>query len=1578
VKRYLLHCCLWVLFSLRLAAQTVVPSMNEGYMGRYFAYSTPDWEAFLREHADECYVKRWADGRIEISLVRPMTVLPLGAMRAGSPCTAALTEASEGGGVLETDVLLYHFDQTDLLLGWATQKGLRIDVHAGIGAATLTLPVGLLAELSALSFVFRIDLVTPIVGSDNFNLMLQGSLALHQQTIPYQGQNIHIGLGDDGPITDHIDLKNRLLQEGDAGAQTGLHGELMAGIIAGAGNLDPKNVGAAPYSTLHIYAEKQAVNDAILHFANENVLITNTSLSESCNRGYTAFSAVADRQLFLISPLMHVFSAGNAGSYDCLYGAGLGWGTITGGTKTAKNAITVGNIGPNMQVLPSSSRGPTADGRIKPDLVSIGDGLFSMGPNNNYLPASGTSASAASVTGALAQLYGAWQEQFSGVSIEGAVIKAALLNTADEVGAIGPDYLSGWGSLRADKALEVIENEQFAQPIIFDQQTQNIVVPVPTGAVKAKLMLYWADQEGDPTSTDILVNDLDMEVTQDGAVYLPWALSKFPHPDSLNAPASTGHDHRNNVEQVVINNLSSGDLTIKITGYDLPYSYHKAVLIWCFEFGGMETTFPKNQSRLTADQPILLHWEAATEAGIFEYDFSNNNGLTWDAIGFASQNIRTMVWAPTSDSISEVQLRLTRNGQQDIRTVTVTKAMPSPIIDFVCPDSIDLHWFSQPGVTEYQICRLDQGHMQIIKQTQDTFAKVATSELYSDQWFAVAGVYANGVVGSRSVAVLASSSSFECPPKPDLAVISLLDPTDPVISGCDNVVSDIVVKIKNMGLPLTAPFEVFCKINNEIVSQVVNILIPPDVSMAVTFENALPNLPSGLHEIKAWVIYPYDLSHYNDTVKFSLTVLDNPLVTLPEIENTDNQSLNDETAGSCTFMELGTSTWINEPMYIGESLDWRVASSVYENDVLPQNDQNLSNANGNYLALIRSPNCYAGRGSLVSPCFAIQPGEDTRFVAWVMFSGAPGERIHVDVFSSEGGWQLNELVMHASENEHMVWVPFELNIVNPVGATVSLRIRGYTGLIENSFILLDNLVLHDALDKPIADFKLPVVQTCTEVTIPLEDNSINAESVQWVISPNNFDFMDGTDAFSQNPKVKFSIPGQYSVKLIATNSFGTTELLRFSAIQILPSFSPPMVNNFEPDAPQPLLPIEINNPDNAITWAPTNVPGLYNQNNLALYLDNYGYSDLGQRDGILSTPVHLQSGIDWQFLMEYAYAPHSPLHQDELTVAVQLDCRSDLEDIVLYDKKGYQLATATATTTAFEPNDWKDWETLQFDLDEFSGHTVRFRISNTTRFGNNLFIDNLVIAADNSLPKVAIDPPSEAICLDLPTDWSAEVSPNTNINWHFPPTANLQNSTANPVNGVYFLASGSVGVRLAGCNFLTCTDDKYEFDITQTPAAAFDYVVNGYELTVNNESQFGQFFNWEFGDGASSDEFEPNHIYSLIGNYPVTLTVDNTCGQVEYQTTIYVSGIVAADDLNQNKWLAYPNPTDDQVVLVSDSPYPITSWSLSDASGRTLRVQVQTLGANKFGISLADMPVGLYWLRAIGDRETTVLRLVKY
>jgi hypothetical protein len=345
-----------------------------------------------------------------------------------------------------------------------------------------------------------------------------------------------------------------------SGAMSG-HGHLNASIIAGStpfGNLDPLGynygLGIAPNSNIlnipllvpgYGVSNATSFDDTVSTTGVNGVraTISNNSWGEGVNlNGYDSMAAEFDgyaRDASIggtIDPLLLVFSAGNAGPSPQ---------SLTR-PKVAKNIIAVGNTenlrtelgfsdADNMDDLnSSSSRGPAADGRVKPDITAPGTFITGGRPavctllvncfEENHAVGVGTSHAAPQVAGAAALFTQFWKNTNLGQNPSPALIKAAVINSAQDMNgsatdAAIPNGNEGWGRLNmkqmfAPNLISYVDTTAtLADP--GDAVTYNGTVIDPNKPVR--ITLVWTDPPavGDPA----LVNDLDLAVTIGSSTY---------------------------------------------------------------------------------------------------------------------------------------------------------------------------------------------------------------------------------------------------------------------------------------------------------------------------------------------------------------------------------------------------------------------------------------------------------------------------------------------------------------------------------------------------------------------------------------------------------------------------------------------------------------------------------------------------------------------------------------------------------------------------------------------------------------------------------------------------------------------------------------------------------------------------------------------------------------------------------------------------------------------------------------------------------------------------------------------------
>ncbi|MFN4123660.1 MAG: choice-of-anchor L domain-containing protein [Flavobacteriales bacterium] len=126
------------------------------------------------------------------------------------------------------------------------------------------------------------------------------------------------------------------------------------------------------------------------------------------------------------------------------------------------------------------------------------------------------------------------------------------------------------------------------------------------------------------------------------------------------------------------------------------------------------------------------------------------------------------------------------------------------------------------------------------------------------------------------------------------------------------------------------------------------------------------------------------------------------------------------------------------------------------------------------------------------------------------------------------------------------------------------------------------------------------------------------------------------------------------------------------------------------------------------------------------------------------------------------------------------------------------------------------------------------------------------------------------------------------------------------------------------------------------PAAKFSSVqTNGYTVQFINESIGAKFYEWDFGDGNTSEEINPAFTFDGSGTYPVKLKCSNIC-YFDVDTTINVvveqaTGIQELDPYVKLKTLESGRY---QLELSQAFQHELFSFTISDLQGRLLQSEL--------------------------------------
>jgi hypothetical protein len=427
--------------------------------------------------------------------------------------------------------------------------------------------------------------------------------------------------------------------------------------------------------------------------------------------------------------LVHVFSSGNIGDQsppDGLYAALEGFANLTGQFKQSKNSITVGATDSLDQVVSLSSGGPAYDGRIKPEVVAYGHG--------------GSSGAAAIVSGVSILLQETFLNSF-GELPPSSLVKASLINTAEDIGQKGPDYKSGFGSVNAYEAVKTITENNFSIGLITHNETVSIPFTIPENIASSQFTISWNDPAANILATKALVNDIDIELENidNGNRWLPWVLSIYPHIDSLKSAAQHGVDRLNNYEKITVDFPSSGNYLLHIKGSSITSSSQDYSLVWQFEEeNNFQWTFPTKDDHLVPGEKNILRWNTtATNNAQIEFRFIGDSWMFIQSDILPSKGYSEWM---TNNQNGLAQLRWS-NGDLNVisDTFLITNAL-EPDVALLCADSLVITWEDPGHADRFEIFKPGARHMEYYAFSSDTFF-IENNPSQSQKYYAVAPIY---------------------------------------------------------------------------------------------------------------------------------------------------------------------------------------------------------------------------------------------------------------------------------------------------------------------------------------------------------------------------------------------------------------------------------------------------------------------------------------------------------------------------------------------------------------------------------------------------------------------------------------------------------------------------------------------------------------------------------------------------------------------------------------------------------------------------------------------------------------------
>ncbi len=516
----------------------------------------------------------------------------------------AAGDSGDGSDPIVAAYVMFHRD-VDLAVAERLVAGYDAFVRDSLETANslvIELPASQIKSLAEDDSVQWLEPPLPKWDSMNdSNRSLVQADTLHTAPYNLNGFGIKVMVYDGGTVlSSHEDFQdllqgNRAIVRDSAGLST--HATHVAGTIAGDGSASGGTYkGMAPAARVESYGFEYSGSDVFLYqnpgdlesdyneaINTYNCDISNNSIGSNIAQNffdcayegdYGVCSTVIDSIVggSLGDPFRIVWAGGNErGNGRC----GTGFETVPP-PSTAKNHCSVGALNSNDDSITSfTSWGPTDDGRMKPDVSAPGcqsnddGGVTSASTSGGYTTFCGTSMASPTVCGIGTLLLQDFRAQFPGQpDFRNSTLRALLAHNAADIDDFGPDYRTGYGSVRAHDTVDFLRTGNFLEAAVGQGGAFVAAVTVDPGDPELKITIAWDDVPGVPNTSPALVNDLDLVVRDPlGTQHHVWTLN----PGSPDDPAvRTQANHLDNIEQVFVSSPMAGEWSVEIVGFDVP------------------------------------------------------------------------------------------------------------------------------------------------------------------------------------------------------------------------------------------------------------------------------------------------------------------------------------------------------------------------------------------------------------------------------------------------------------------------------------------------------------------------------------------------------------------------------------------------------------------------------------------------------------------------------------------------------------------------------------------------------------------------------------------------------------------------------------------------------------------------------------------------------------------------------------------------------------------------------------------------------------------------------------------------
>lgn len=162
------------------------------------------------------------------------------------------------------------------------------------------------------------------------------------------------------------------------------------------------------------------------------------------------------------------------------------------------------------------------------------------------------------------------------------------------------------------------------------------------------------------------------------------------------------------------------------------------------------------------------------------------------------------------------------------------------------------------------------------------------------------------------------------------------------------------------------------------------------------------------------------------------------------------------------------------------------------------------------------------------------------------------------------------------------------------------------------------------------------------------------------------------------------------------------------------------------------------------------------------------------------------------------------------------------------------------------------------------------------------------------------------------------------------------------------------------------------------PIAEFNYEINGHEVLFNNNSKYSKNYEWDFGDGTKSFDFNSEHKYNRAGDYEVRL-IASKCDKID--TAIHKVSIKSNDSymakLNTYMIEIKKNKDKKLIEIALNPKFQIgNKILLTDENGKTLIEHVIDKQQSSLSLDIAKIKQGTYYVHVIVADKSSIKKKI--